>query len=112
MSAAGALADLDAGRNATTLLWCVVLADVEDIQNSRSGPGISWKLAVSHDEIFFVLCCYGSSRTSMLRPGTAATISGAILGRVFTNKGNEVFDFPFVQIDIESSIKVHESLQA
>ena len=112
MSAAGALADLDAGRNATTLLWCVVLADVEDIQNSRSGPGISWKLAVSHDEIFFVLCCYGSSRTSMLRPGTAATISGAILGRVFTNKGNEVFDFPFVQIDIESSIKVHDSLQA
>lgn len=108
---AGALADLDAGRNSTTALWCVVLADIEDSQSPRSGPGIGWKLAVSHDEVFFALCCYGPRLTAMLRPGTATVVSGAILGRVFTNKGNDVFDFPFVQVDGESSIKVTDGMQ-
>ena len=111
LGCAGALADLDGGRNANSL-WCVTLGDIEDPQEvQRRGEFMSWRLAVSHDEIFFALCCYGPRLTGMLSPGTVNSVRGAVLGRVFANNGGEVYDFPMVLVDGESSIRVQEKLK-
>ena len=109
LGCAGALADLDGGRNANAL-WCAALGDVEDPREESERGEVSWRLAVSHDEIFFALCCFGPRLSGMLRPGTVNSISGAVLGRVFVNNGGEVYDFPMVLVDGESSVRVQERL--
>ena len=47
----------------------------------------------------------------MLSPGTVNSVRGAVLGRVFANNGGEVYDFPMVLVDGESSIRVQEKLK-
>ena len=56
--------------------------------NAYNSHNLNWRVAVSHDEVFFALRCYGSRASRMLQPGAIVTMSGVILGRVFTNNDN------------------------